>query len=251
MLIFFICFLVVLVLVLVVVMLLSVKIFVYCLEGLFEGFDLVFYILGMIFDVLGYVIYNCFVQFKFGIIEIELGLVESWDVLEDGLEYIFYLCFGVKFYLNDKFILLCDFNVDDVIFIFNCQVSVDDLWYQYIVGIIYEYYLLMEMDKLIKFIEKVDDIIVKFMLNQLEVLFLVNVVMFFVLILFKEYVDMLDVVGIKEDLNNVFIGIGLFKFVVYQKDVVICYQKNVDYWGEVFKIDDLIFVIIFDVLVCL
>lgn len=47
----------------------------------------------------------------------------------------------------------------------------------------------------------------------------------------------------KEDFNNLPIGTGPFKFVAYQKDAVIRYQKNADYWGEAPKIDDLIFAI--------
>lgn len=45
------------------------------------------------------------------------------------------------------------------------------------------------------------------------------------------------------DLNNLPIGTGPFKFVAYQKDAVIRYQKNPDYWGDAPKIDDLVFAI--------
>ena len=162
---------------------------------------------------------------------------------EDGLTYTFHLRQGVKFHSNDKFTPTRDFNADDVIFTFMRQASAENPWHEYIPGITYEYYSSMEMDKLIKSIEKVDDHTVKFTLNQPEAPFLANVAMPFVSILSKEYADTLEAAGTREDLNNAPIGTGPFKFVAYQKDAVIRYQKNADYWGEAPKIDDLVFAI--------
>lgn len=182
-------------------------------------------------------------QFKPGTTEIEPALAESWDVSEDGLEYTFHLRQGVKFHSNDKFTPSRDFNADDVIFTFERQASADHPWHEYIPGITYEYYSSMEMDKLIKSIEKVDDHTVKFTLSQPEAPFLANVAMPFVSIVSKEYADTLETAGTREDLNNAPIGTGPFRFVAYQKDAVIRYQKNADYWGEAPKVDDLVFAI--------
>ncbi|MBT0778673.1 MULTISPECIES: ABC transporter substrate-binding protein [Paracoccus] len=222
---------------------LHAKTFVYCSEGSPEGFDAAPYTAGTTFDASGHAVYNRLVQFKPGTTEIEPALAESWDVSEDGLEYTFHLRQGVKFHSNDKFTPSRDFNADDVIFTFERQASADHPWHEYIPGITYEYYSSMEMDKLIKSIEKVDDHTVKFTLNQPEAPFLANVAMPFVSIVSKEYADALDAAGTREDLNNAPIGTGPFKFVAYQKDAVIRYQKNADYWGEAPKIDDLVFAI--------
>ncbi|WP_423206935.1 ABC transporter substrate-binding protein [Paracoccus yeei] len=222
---------------------LSAKTFVYCSEGSPEGFDPAPYTAGTTFDASGHAVYNRLVQFKPGTTEIEPALAESWDVSEDGLTYTFHLRQGVKFHSNDKFTPTRDFNADDVIFTFMRQASAENPWHEYIPGITYEYYSSMEMDKLIKSIEKVDDHTVKFTLNQPEAPFLANVAMPFVSILSKEYADTLEAAGTREDLNNAPIGTGPFKFVAYQKDAVIRYQKNADYWGEAPKIDDLVFAI--------
>ncbi|HAU74550.1 MAG TPA: ABC transporter substrate-binding protein, partial [Agrobacterium sp.] len=76
-----------------------------------------------------------------------------------------------------------------------------------------------------------------------EAPFLANIAMPFASIVSKEYADTLEKAGTKEDFNNLPIGTGPFKFVAYQKDAVIRFQKNADYWGDAPKIDDLIFAI--------
>ncbi len=222
---------------------LHAKTFVYCSEGSPEGFDPAPYTSGTTFDAAAHTMYNRLTEFKAGTTEVEPALAESWDVSEDGTEYTFHLRKGVKFHSNDKFTPTRDFNADDVIFSYERQGKADNPWHAYNAGITYEYYSSMEMDKLIKSIEKVDDYTVKFTLNQPEAPFLANIAMPFVSIMSKEYADTLDAAGTREDLNNLPIGTGPFKFVAYQKDAVIRYAKNADYWGEAPKIDDLVFAI--------
>src|SRR5690606_1616666 len=143
----------------------------------------------------------------------------------------------------DKFTPSREFNADDVIFTFERQANADHPWHEYMAGITYEYYSSMEMDKLIKSIEKIDDNTVKFTLNQPEAPFLANIAMPFLSIMSKEYADTLEKAGTREHLNNPPLAAGPFNCVAYQKEAVIRYQKNPDYWGEPAKIDDLVFAI--------
>lgn len=221
----------------------SAKTFVYCSEASPEGFDPAPYTAGTTFDASAHPIYNRLTEFKKGTTEVEPGLAESWEVSDDGLTYTFKLRQGVKFHGNEKFTPTRDFNADDVIFSFDRQGKADNPWHQYIPGITYEYYTSMAMGDLIKSIEKVDDHTVKFTLNTPEAPFLANIAMPFASIVSKEYADALDAAGTREDFNNNPIGTGPFKFVAYQKDAVIRYAKNADYWGEAPKIDDLVFAI--------
>ncbi len=219
------------------------KTFVFCSEASPEGFDPAPYTSGGTFDASAHPIYNRLTEFKKGTTEVEPGLAESWDVSEDGTVYTFKLRKGVKFHSSDTFTPTRDLNADDVIFSFDRQGNASNPWHQYVAGVTYEYYTSMDMPNLIKSIDKLDDYTVKFTLNQPEAPFLANIAMSFASIMSKEYADKLDAAGTKEDLNNRPIGTGPFKFVAYQKDAVIRYQKNADYWGTAPLIDDLIFAI--------
>lgn len=219
------------------------KTFVFCSEASPEGFDPAPYTAGSTFDASAHPIYNRLVEFKKGTTEIEPGLATSWEVSADGLEYTFKLREGVKWHSNAAFTPSRDFNADDVIFSFMRQGSADHPWNQYIAGITHEYYNAMEMGSLISEIVKVDDYTVTFKLSRPEAPFLANIAMAFASITSAEYASVLEAAGTKEDLNNLPIGTGPFTFVDYQKDAVIRYAKNADYWGTAPLIDDLVFAI--------
>lgn len=219
------------------------KTFVYCSEASPEGFDPAPYTAGTTFDASAHPVYNRLVEFKKGTTEIEPGLAESWEVSDDGLEYTFHLRKGVKFHSNAAFTPTRDFNADDVIFSFDRQGNADNPWHEYLPGLSYEYYTSMEMPELVKSIDRIDDYTVKFTLAHPEAPFLANIAMPFASIGSKEYADALDAAGTREDFNNAPIGTGPFVFVAYQKDAVIRYAKNADYWGPAPMIDDLVFAI--------
>lgn len=68
----------------------------------------------------------------------------------------------------------------------------------------------------------------------------------FASIVSKEYADKLWADGKVANFNNNPIGRGPFTFVAYQKDAVIRYKANADYFGTKPKIDDLVFAITTD-----
>lgn len=142
--------------------------------------------------------------------EVISGFVEKWEVSVDGKIYIFYFCQGVKWQDNKDFKLICDLNVDDVVFFFDCQKNINNLYYK-VFGGSYEYFEGMGLLDLISEVKKVDDNIVQFVLICLEVLFFVDLVMDFVFIFLKEYVDNMLKVGMLEKVDFNFIGIGLFQ----------------------------------------
>jgi len=216
---------------------------VYCSEGSPEGFDPALYTSGTTFDASSQAVYSRLVEFKTGTTEVVPGLAESYEASEDGLEYTFHLRPGVKFQSTDFFTPSRDFNADDVIFSFMRQGDPDNPFHTASGGS-FEYYNAMSMPDLIKSIEKVDDMTVKFTLTRPEAPFLANLAMDFASILSKEYADQLMEAGTPEMLNQQPIGTGPFQFVAYQKDAVIRYAKNPDYWREGLpKLDNLIFAI--------
>lgn len=219
------------------------KTFVYCSEASPEGFDPAIYTAGTTFDAAAYPVFNRLVEFKPGTTEVEPGLAQSWDISADGLTYTFHLRKGVKFQTIDTYTPTREMNADDVVFTIERQAKKDDPWHDYMAGITYEYYDGMDLPKIIKSVEKVDDYTVKVTLTAPNAPFLADLAMPFMSVVSKEYADSLAKSGHKEDFNNVPVGTGPFKFVAYQKDAVIRYAKNPDYWGTASKIDDLIFAI--------
>ncbi len=224
----------------------SAKTLIYCSEGSPEGFDPAPYTSGTTFDAAARTVYSRLVEFSPGTTSIVPGLAESWTISEDGLEYTFKLRAGVKFQTTDYFTPTRDLNADDVIFSFDRQGNADNPFNQYVAGISYEYYTSMGLDTMIKSMEKVDDLTVKFTLNAPNAPFLADLGMDFASIVSKEYADKLMADGKGADFNNQPIGTGPFVFVAYQKDAVIRYKANPDYFGTKPMIDDLVFAITTD-----
>ena len=224
----------------------AAKTLVYCSEGSPEGFDPAPYTAGTTFDASSRAVYNRLVEFKPGTTEIIPGIAESWEVSEDGLEYTFHLRPGVKFQTTDYFTPTRDLNADDVIFSFERQGKADNPFHEYVPGVTYEYFTSMGLDTLVKEIVKVDDLTVKFVLDKPQSPFVSNLGMDFASIVSKEYADALMAAGTPAEFNNAPVGTGPFQFVAYQKDAVIRYKANPDFWGEKAKIDDLVFAITTD-----
>ncbi|HEX5933942.1 MAG TPA: ABC transporter substrate-binding protein, partial [Pseudorhizobium sp.] len=174
------------------------------------------------------------------------GLAESWTVSEDGTEYTFKLRAGVKFHTTEFFTPTRELNADDVVFSIDRQINANNPWNQYVPGASWEYAAGMGFPELIKSVEKVDDMTVKFVLNRPEAPFLANLAMPFASIMSKEYADKLQADGKMGQLNQMPLGTGPFSFIGYQQDAVIRYKKNADYWGGAPKIDDLVFAITTD-----
>jgi dipeptide transport system substrate-binding protein len=224
----------------------SAKTLVYCSEGSPEGFDPGLYTAGTTFDASSRPVYNRLLEFAPGTTTAGPGLAESWTISDDGLEYTFKLRPGVKFQTTDFFTPTRDLTADDVIFSFERQIKADHPWNKYVPGAAWEYAAGQGLPENIKAIEKVDDLTVKFSLNKADAPFLANIAMDLGSIMSKEYADKLQADGKMEQLNQMPLGTGPFKFVAYQQDAVIRYKAHEGYWGGKEKIDDLVFAITTD-----
>ncbi|HWL68134.1 MAG TPA: ABC transporter substrate-binding protein [Geminicoccus sp.] len=218
------------------------KTFVFCSEGSPEGFNPQFYTAGTTFDATSETIFNRLVEFNYGETTLGPGLAESWDISEDGKEYTFHLRQGVKWHTTKDFTPTREFNADDVVFTFMRQLDKNHPFHA-VGGASYEYFDSMGLPDLITKIEKVDDHTVKFTLKEPEAPFLANLGMDFASILSAEYADQMMQAGTPEKLDNNPVGTGPFQLVAYQKDAVIRYQANPDFWKGKAKIDNLIFAI--------
>ncbi len=219
---------------------LAAKTLVYCSEGSPEGFNPSLYTAGTTFDASSRAMFDRLVHFERGTTKIEPGLAESWEVSDDGLEYTFKLRAGVKFHTTKNFTPSREFNADDVLYSFNRQLREDHPDHK-LSGGTYEYFNGMDMPNLIKDIQKVDDLTVKFMLNQPEAPFIANMAMDFASILSAEYADQMRSAGTPDKIDLEPVGTGPFQLVSYQKDAVIRYQAHPDYWAGKAAIDNLVF----------
>ena len=224
----------------------SAKTLVYCSESSPEGFDPALYTAGTTFDASSRTVYNRLVEFKHGSTETEPGLAESYDVSKDGTVYTFKLRPGVKFQTTDFFTPTREMNADDVVFSFDRQLNKDNPWNAYVAGASYEYAAGMGFPDLIKSVEKVDDMTVKFTLAHPEAPFIADLAMDFSSIMSKEYADQLQKNGQMPQLNQQPLGTGPFQFVAYQPDAVIRYSAFPDYFKGKQPIDDLVFAITTD-----
>ncbi|HLE10048.1 MAG: peptide ABC transporter substrate-binding protein [Bdellovibrionales bacterium RIFOXYD12_FULL_39_22] len=216
------------------------KTFIYCSEGSPTNFNPQLTTDGTSANAAGSTIYDTLIKFKYGTTEIEPGLAESWIVSKDSKLFTFKLRKGVKFHSNEFFKPSREFNADDVLFSFLRQMDKSHPYHK-VGGATYDYWEAMEMGKIIKSIKKIDDYTVEFALSQAEAPFLANLAMNFASILSAEYADKLAKSSQMEKIDNYPIGTGPFIFNSYQKDTIIRFSKNPDYFLGAPKIDKLVF----------
>jgi dipeptide transport system substrate-binding protein len=219
----------------------AAKTLVFCSEGSPENFAPSVNTTGTSFDA-SEQIYDNIVDFERGGTKVVPSLAESWTVSKDGTEYTFHLRKGVKWQSNKNFKPSRDFNADDILFTIERQWVESDPYFK-VTSSNHAYFNDMGMPKLLKAVERVDDYTVKFVLNQPEAPFLSNLAMQWAGIQSKEYAIAMLKAGSPEKIDQEPLGTGPFMLVQYQKDAIIRYKANPQYWAGKAKIDDLIFAI--------
>ena len=221
----------------------NAKSLVYCSEGSPENFSPSMNTTGTSLDA-ARPVYNRLVQFAPGSTAVEPGLAEAYEVSPDGMTITFHLRKGVKFHSGvNGFTPARDFNAEDVIWSFGRQWKPDHP-YAKVSGGAYDYFNDMGMPDLLKSIEKgADDLTVIMTLNEPNAPIMANLAMDFATIQSAEYADFLMKKGTPEQFDQIPVGTGPFMFVDYQKDAVIRFKSNPDYWAGKTKIDDLIYAI--------
>lgn len=219
----------------------NAKQLVYCSEGSPENFTPALNTTGTTFYA-ARPIYNQLVEFERGTTDVVPALAEKWDVSTDGREITFHLRKGVKFHSRGAWKPTRDFNADDVLFSFNRQWKADHPYHK-ISGGAYDYFNDMDMPKLLKSVEKVDDHTIKVTLTEPNAPILANLAMDFASIHSAEYADALLKAGTPEKFDQEPVGTGAFEFVAYQKDAVIRYKAFDGFWGDKSKLEGLVYAI--------
>jgi dipeptide transport system substrate-binding protein len=173
--------------------------------------------------------YNRLVAVERGTTNIVPDLASSWSVSKDQKEYTFTLRKDVKFHMTSNFKPARNLNADDVLFSFNRQ-RLKDHPYHKVGGGNYLYFEAMQMD-IIQDIQKVNDSTVKFVLKHPDSVFLANLTMEFASILSAEYADAMMKAKTPDKVDTQPVGTGPFVFKSYEKDSVIRYEANPEYYG--------------------
>jgi dipeptide transport system substrate-binding protein len=214
-----------------------------CTEGAPEGFDIVQYETVATNDAAGLPLYDQLIGFKTGGSEVAPALAERWEVGADGLVYTLHLRRGVRFHQTPWFTPTREMNADDVIW--SIQRIRDPAHPAYAAARNgFPYWAGMNMGSLIRSIDKVDEFTVRFTLSRPEAPFLADLALSAIGSIYSaEYGEQLLKAGQLERLNSHPVGSGPFVFKSYQKDAVIRYGANAEYWAGAPKIEQLIFAI--------
>ncbi len=217
------------------------KTLVYCSEGSPEGFNPQFFDNGTTIDAT-HQIFNRLIQFKPGSTDIEPVLADKWEISDDGTEYTFHLHPGVKFQTTPDFKPTRPMNADDVVFSFERQWKKDNPFHN-VGGGTYTYWENLGMNDLLADIQKVDDNTVKFKLKTRQVAFLSMLAQDWAAIESKEYADAMLKANTPDKVDQSPVGTGPFILVKYDKDAMIRFKANPDYFRGKQKIDALVFAI--------
>nr|WP_186041626.1 ABC transporter substrate-binding protein [Burkholderia gladioli] len=202
---------------------------VFCSEGSPAGFDPGQYTTSTDFDASTNTVYNGLVRFRQGSLDLEPALAESWESSPDQRIYTFHLRHGVKFQTTAWFRPSRDFNADDVLFTFNRMLDPQQP-FRKAYPTSFPYFSDLGFDRNIASIDRVDDYTVRFVLKSPDVIFVRNLAMSFAAVLSAEYAGQLQARHREADINQLPVGTGPFVFRSYQKDALIRYDANPDYW---------------------
>ncbi|MDN7140702.1 ABC transporter substrate-binding protein [Pseudomonas sp. JQ170] len=213
-----------------------------CTEASPEGFDVVQYNSLTTTNASADVLMNRLVEFDATQGKVVPSLAESWTVSPDGLVYEFKLRPEVKFHSTGYFKPGRNLNADDVLFSFQRMIYPAHSWHK-IAQSGYPHAQSLQLPDLIKHIEAAAPLTVRFTLNHADATFLPTLSMGFASIYSAEYADQLLKAGTPEKLNSQPIGTGPFVFNRFQKDAVIRYRANPDYFDGKPAVDPLIYAI--------
>ncbi|MDG1579576.1 ABC transporter substrate-binding protein [Pseudomonas sp. GOM6] len=213
-----------------------------CSEASPDGFDVVQYNSLTTTNASADVLMNRLVDYDATAGQLAPSLAERWEASADGLSWTFQLRPGVKFQRTEWFTPSRELNADDVLFSFQRMLDANHPWHK-VATSGYPHAQSMQWPSLIERIEAPTPMSVRFVLKHPDATFLATLSMGFASIYSAEYADQLLAAGTPEKLNSQPVGTGPFVLKRFQKDAVIRYTANPDYFAGKPGVDNLVFAI--------
>lgn len=213
-----------------------------CTEASPEGFDVVQYNSLTTTNASADVLMNRLVEFDAQAGKVVPSLAQSWSVSGDGLTYDFKLRPGVKFHHTEYFTPGRELTSEDVVLTFQRMLDPANPWHK-VAQSGFPHAQSMQLPALIKKVEATDPLTVRFVLDHPDSTFLATLSMGFASIYSAEYMGQLMSAGTPEKLNGQPIGTGPFVFRRFQKDAVVRYVANPDYFDGKPAVDTLLYAI--------
>jgi dipeptide transport system substrate-binding protein len=213
-----------------------------CTEANPDGFDVVQYNALGTTNAVADTLMNRLVEYDAASARIVPSLAERWSVSPNGLELTFFLRRDVSFHTTPYFKPTRKLNADDVVQTFARMLDPQNPWYK-VSPSGYPHATSMQFPALIASVRALDPHTVRFTLTHADATFLSALTMGFASIYSAEYQSQLMAAGHPEALNSQPIGTGPFVFKNYQKDSVIRYGANPNYFGVRPKVGQLVFAI--------
>lgn len=213
-----------------------------CTEASPDGFDVVQYNSLTTTNASADMLMNRLVEFDAEQGKLLPSLARSWSVSEDGLVYDFQLRDDVQFHHSADFTPSRNLNAQDVLFSFERMLDPQHPWHK-VAASGYPHAQSMQWPSLIAKVEAVDPLHVRITLTRRDATFLATLSMGFASIYPAEYAEQLLKAGTPEKLNSAPIGSGPFVFERFQKDAVVRYSANADYFAGKPAMDKVVFAI--------
>lgn len=168
-------------------------------------------------------VYDGLVRYKDGTLEVEPALATDWTISEDGTEYTFNLREGVTFHDGSAF------NAESVVFNFERMIQEDHPYHTGTFPLSFYF-------SAVTAVEAVDDMTVKFTLNESFAPFLSNLAYPAGLIVSKAAVEEHG-----EDFDRNPSGTGAFKFVEWQSNTRVVVDRFDAYWDGAAPLDAVVY----------
>lgn len=206
--------------------------FVYCGQSSPVSFNPQQVDSGLTADALSQQVFNTLLTLEPETHEPISSLATSWDVNEDGTEYLFNLRENVEFQTAPWFTPSKPFSAHDVVFSFE-RILKSSHPFHYLGQGRYPWFESIDFSGLVKSVEAISDHQVKFTLTRADNTFLPNIATPYAVIHSSEYADKLIKQGNKHHIDTQPIGTGPFYLDDYQTGDLIRVKKHANYWqGE-------------------